>query len=128
MADTSFRRRKADECIQAARLALEHELWETAVVRAYYCLFHALVMIMTRFNEPEPRRGWRHGTLRDRFEIKFCKRGFHFDRQDGETLNTALTARMDADYHDVSFDEKRASRVVERSRTLYAKALEVLDG
>ena len=112
MAETSFHRRKADECNQAARLALEHELWETAVVRAYYCLFHALIMIMTRFNEPEPRRGWRHQTLRDRFENRFCRLNRHFNRRDGENLNTALTARMAADYHDVTFEGKRTNRVV----------------
>lgn len=126
MSETSFRRRKADECIQAANLVLQHGYWETAVVRAYYCLFHTLVMVMAKLNEPEPRRGWRHETLRDRFEDKFCRLNRHFNKRDAEILNTALTARMAADYHDVTFDEKRARRVVEQASMLYAKALEVL--
>ena len=66
--------------------------------------------------------------MRDRFESRFCRLNRHFNRRDGENLNTALTARMEADYHDVTFEEKRTSRVVERASTLYAKALEVLDG
>lgn len=127
MAETSFHRRKADECIQAARLALEHSYYETAVVRAYYCLFHTLIMVMARFNETEPRRGWKHETLRDRFERRFCRLSRYFNRRDGEDLDEVLKARMNADYHDVLFDEKRTRRVVERASTLYAKALEVLN-
>gem|GEM_PF-3445282 len=127
MAEVSFRRRKADECIRAASLALEHGYWETAVVRAYYCLFHTLIMIMARFHETEPLRGWKHESLRDRFERRFCRLSRYFNRRDGEDLDEVLKARMNADYHDVLFDEKRARRVVARASSLYLKASEVLN-
>lgn len=97
-------------------------------MRAYYCLFHTLIMIMERFNEREPGRGWKHKALRDRFESRFCKLNRHFGRRDAEVLNTVLTARVQADYHDVAFDEKRARTVFEGASTLHVKALEVLDG
>ena len=128
MAEPSFRRRKAQECAQGARLALEHRLWATAVSRAYYCLYHVLLEVLTAQGESAPKRGWNHDVLRDRFWERYCKSGRHFNRQDGQTLNVARNSRMDADYRDVEFEGRRVRRLVDAVERLYQKAIEVLDG
>jgi uncharacterized protein (UPF0332 family) len=128
MAEASFHRRKAEECSVAAELAVTHALWETAVSRAYYSLYHALLEVMERFNEATPRRGWNHDSLRKRFIEQFCERSFHFNRGDGDAFVDAQRARNDADYHPVQFNESRARRTVTRVAALRGKAFEVLDG
>ncbi len=124
--ERSFHYRKSEECFQAANLAFEHELWETAVGRAYYGIFHLLIDVMTGYGEKVPGRRWKHESFRVRF-VSRCNSGQHFNRNDGEVFTTLIKERMDADYHDVRFTRGRAQRTLTKAVVLRQKLLELID-
>lgn len=127
MAEVSFRRRKADECYRAARLAFDHDLWETAISRAYYGLFHLVSEVMAQ-NANRYEQRWNHRQLHNAFIDNFCKRGFLLSRQDGETYGLLREERLAADYGNPAFSQRRAARAMRRAEELHKKLSEVLDG
>ena len=122
-----FRIGKAQRFLAAGRLARDNQHWETCVSRGYYAIYHLVVAVLI------VRRGvdasqWRHAAVRDAFIEHFCKPGYFFSDQDGKDMTRLLEDREDADYHDVTFNDRRARRSFEKAETLANKVLEVLQG
>ena len=116
---------KAERFLESARQAFEQGQWETSVSRAYYAAYH-LVAALLEARGPGPRRRWNHTQLLNVFNDHFARRGYLFAKKDAGDLSTLMQERLTADYEDVSFDEKRARRCLDRAEALCQKILEVV--
>lgn len=120
-----WRIEKAEKFLSDADEAYRREMWETCVSRSYYAVFH-LVAALVETRTGIPSRSWRHEILREEFEVRFCRRGFLFSRQDGSSLHDLMAERVAADYLDERFSGRRARRNLERASQLSSRLKEQL--
>lgn len=99
---SKYRLEKAKNCLQAAKTLLEHELYEDATNRAYYCIFHSIRSILA-LDGVEFKR---HSGNVSYFREKYIKTGV-FDKSFSEIIGDALTVRSDSDYGDFTVISKQ---------------------
>ena len=111
-------------------MLIEAGLFDAAVSRAYYALYHLMVLAIVQFerlSEAEVN-DWKHKTVVSTFIKRFCQRSFLLDARDAGVVARLLKDRSDADYHDEVINQARAERSVHSARGLFTKMLEALGG
>ena len=91
----AYRLTQADEALNAAQLNLDHGLNRSAINRAYYAMFYAVLgLLAVRQQETS-----RHSGALALFDRDYVKPGT-FSRDFSRWLHAAFEARQDADYGD----------------------------
>ena len=120
-----FRLAKAQEALRAAQVAFDNGLWESSVSGAYYAAYHLAAAVLAEKADVHRDR-WDHMALYNAFQSHFCRRSFHFNVQDGRDFLRLMEDRFDADYHNVTFNQRRAERSLRKAEALCSKILEVI--
>jgi uncharacterized protein (UPF0332 family) len=118
-----YRVEKAKRFLESAHLALEHGYYETAVSRAYYSVYHLVAWALMEHRGIDRSR-WDHFQIVNEFYNHFCKRGYLFSMADGRDLQQLLDSRLDADYANVDFNNRKTARLLERAGALANKIQE----
>ena len=100
--------------------ALSLEDWETAVSRAYYALYHAVIAVIEAKTSTRRRR-WDHIEVQNSFIQQFTRKGFLFSTQDAATLEQAYRNRLVADYERIRMTSRTATETLIRARQLWEK-------
>lgn len=98
-----YRLEKASEEITNADIALENELYRSAVSAAYYAMFHAARALLAKHELSSKS----HSGLISVFSQNFVKPGL-VDKNIGRILTDAYNLRIESDYEDffyLEFDE-----------------------
>jgi len=89
----AYRLEQADEALRSAQTNLEHGMERSAVNRAYYAMFYAvLALLATRRKETS-----RHSGVLSLFDREFVKAGV-FSKDLSRWLHEAFNLRQSADY------------------------------
>lgn len=89
----AYRLEQADEALRSAETNLEHDMERSAVNRAYYAMFYAvLALLATRKKETS-----RHSGALSLFDREFVKAGV-FSKDLSRWLHEAFNLRQSADY------------------------------
>ncbi len=102
-----YRLEKSDEEINNARIALEHQLFRSAVSASYYAMFHAARALLAKHELSSKS----HSGLISVFSQNFVKPGL-VDKNIGRILTDAYNLRIESDYEDffyLEFDEAKES-------------------
>ena len=86
---------QAEECIEAAKLLLEHEDFKGSVNRSYYAIFHGM-RSMLLLDEVDFSK---HSGVIAYFRKEYIKTGI-FDIELSDIIGTAFDARIGSDYND----------------------------
>jgi len=116
--------KKACEALAAARLCFEHELYDSAVSRAYYAMFWAAIAALESVGRRQDE--WSHGGLRKTFSYELVTKRALFREQLGRFLNEAYTARSRADYRVHPTSRRLAQQALSRAERFVARAEEVI--
>ena len=128
MADASsanWRLQKAERFMTAAQRALEAGDFETAVSRAYYSAYHALIALLEAKGGIKRRR-WDHDQVRFEFRARFASRGYLFASRDAEDMDKLYENRLEADYGRAIFSARRVASSIERTRAFHNRVFEVI--
>ena len=90
-----YRLDKAEECLDDAKLAFEHNALSTAANRSYYCIFHAMraVLALDEFDSKK------HSGIISAFNQRYVKTGI-FPKSFSEISKRAFMIRGQSDYDD----------------------------
>lgn len=99
---SDYRLDKANNCLQAAKALLGLELYEDAVNRSYYCIFHSIRSLLA-LDGVEFKR---HSGNVSYFREKYIKTGI-FDKSLSEIIGEAFTVRSESDYGDFTVISKQ---------------------
>lgn len=100
-----YRLEKSSEEITNARIALENQLYRSAVSSAYYAMFHAARALLAKHGISSKS----HSGLISVFSQYFIKPGL-VDKNTGRLLTDAYNLRIESDYEDffyLDFDEAK---------------------
>ena len=121
-----WRIEKAARFLRAADRAFAAEDWETAVSRAYYALYHAVIAVLEAKGGVSHDR-WDHVQVQHDFRIQFSNRGFLFNATDAQILERTYLERLHADYERLSATGRTARDVIGKARQLHDKVLRMND-
>jgi uncharacterized protein (UPF0332 family) len=116
---------KAERFLSTAQLALDEGDADSCASRAYYAVFHALVLLFEARGNTRER--WSHTEVHKVFLLEFCNRGYlGFSKRDASTLKRLYRARLDADYGLNVINLVRAERLLRQAASLFVKVQEVV--
>jgi uncharacterized protein (UPF0332 family) len=98
---------------------------ETAVSRAYYASYHAVVELI-EVRAGVRRRSWNHMQVQNDFRTLFGQRGFLFTIRDVSDLQQLYQARLTADYEQTPTRQRQSIDFVLRAKRLCNKIIEEL--
>ncbi|MGQ0561043.1 MAG: HEPN domain-containing protein [Gemmatimonadota bacterium] len=109
----AYRLEQADEALEAAGVSANQGLPRSAVNRAYYAMFYAvLALLATRQQETT-----RHSAAIALFDLNYVKTGL-LPREFSRWLHDAFTLRQDADYATESgLDSHAAAELISHARS-----------
>ncbi len=117
-----WRLQKSDRFFVAAERALTNSDWETAISRAYYAAYHAvLAMLETKTDVAVPRR---HATLHNL--LASGRDGRLLQQATVTSFRQLFLRREVADYEDEQFDGIEATQWVESARLICSEARTVI--
>ena len=120
-----WRIEKAERFLRAAESALASDDWETAVSRAYYAVFHAVIAVLeTRARIRRAR--WDHDEVQAQFRVQFARQGFLFNIRDAEDFEAMYRARLVADYQSTPLTPRIVTTQVRYARRLLEKIVEAV--
>lgn len=100
-----YRREKADDTLEDARILVERKRWSSAVNRIYYALFYEIVALLQTGDFSSPK----HSGVRSLFNKHFIKTGI-IDIGIGRFFNKMYDFRQKGDYEDfIYFKEEDVS-------------------
>lgn len=107
----AYRLEQSDETLDAARVLLDKTLDRSAVNRAYYAMFYAvLALLATRKRETS-----KHGGAISLFDKEFVKTGT-FNKDFSRWLHDAFDLRQRSDYvRDFKVTREEAAATIERA-------------
>ena len=112
--------------MNTAQLALDEGDADSCASRAYYAVFHALVLLFEARGNTI-RESWSHIEVQKTFSLEFCNRGYlGFSKRDASTLKRLYRARLDADYGLNVINLVRAERLLGQAASLFIKVQEVV--
>jgi len=118
-----YRRDKAAESLEAARILVEKEQWSSAVNRIYYALFYEVVALLMTKNLSSPK----HSGVRGLFNKLFVKPGL-VDLNIGRFFNRMFDFRQKGDYEDfVYFEEEDVKMWFADAQTYIAQLEKYID-
>ena len=92
----AYRLEQADEALRVAEMTLKESIYRTAVNRAYYAMFYAVLALLAA----EGRGSSKHTGVIGFFDREFIKKGV-FDRELSAWLHEAFDLRQRADYREM---------------------------
>ena len=123
--DANWRLEKAGQFLRSAARAFLAEEWDTAVSRAYYAAFHAVIALLDA-KAGLRWRTWGHAQVQHDFRANFSKRGFLFTKRHVEDLNSLYEGRLIADYEKSDFSRPVVADLLERVRRLNESIVEAI--
>ena len=113
-----YRLEQATESLESAELLYEHQKYRSAISRAYYAMFYAVLALLAN----QPAKMSKHSGVISRFDRDYVKTG-HFDKIFSKWLHDAFDLRQRADYHREMFDidSSRTGEVIEHARKFVAE-------
>lgn len=114
---------KAERFLRAADRAFDSEDWETAVSRAYYAVYHAVIALLEA-RAGIVRRRWDHVQVQNDFRTHFTRRGYLFTVRQAGHFEELLEARLVADYEAERLRRGRAAELLRNAYALYERLLE----
>ncbi len=116
-----YRMEQAQEAVDAARLLVERGHYRSAINRAYYAMFYAVLALLATLNKETGR----HSGAISLFDLHFVKSG-SFPREFSRWIHDAFDLRQRSDYmgkstvsmEDATEAVSNASVFVDRARTI----------
>jgi len=103
---------KAGKCLVAAIHAIQNELYDTAVNRSYYCIFHAMRAVLALDGYDSQK----HSGIISIFRQNYVKTGI-FPTSFSDIIGNSFVARNNSDYDDFFFMSKdEASEQTENAK------------
>lgn len=99
---------KAEESFKAPRLCLEHQLYNSAVSRAYYAIFQTVEAALS--DAGFHRKEWTHPGIQATFTNELIRRKKVYPPQFSRYINRALELRIIADYRNISISYKQGTQ------------------
>lgn len=114
-----YRLEKASEEIKNAHIALENELYRSAVSAAYYAMFHAARALLAK----KELSSKSHSGLISVFSQNFVKPGM-VDKNIGRILTDAYNLRIESDYEDFFYLEFEEAKEAVDSAILFVEYIQ----
>ena len=112
----TYRLEQADESIEAAELLSEHKKYRSAVSRAYYAMFYAVLALLATKSYTTSK----HSGVISAFDRDFVKTGC-FDKSLSKWLHDAFDLRQRADYREMfDVDASKTLEVIAHAREFVA--------
>ena len=125
-ASSNWRLAKAERFLSAADRALEADDGETAVSRAYYAAYHAVIALLeTRAGIN--RRRWDHSQLQGAFRREFGAKGFLFSIRDSSDFDKLYEERLIADYERLVGRHAAATKALTVAHGLTGRIRRIVD-
>jgi uncharacterized protein (UPF0332 family) len=107
----------------AAERAFEISDYETAISRAYYACYHAIVRLLeSRADIRCPR--WDHVQLQSEFRRNFSSKGYLFSVRAARDLEELQASRLMADYENRQSTPRQVEGLMARARVLLSAVVE----
>lgn len=108
---------KARMNLQAAEVCYRENLFDPAVSRAYYSVFHAAIAALLRLSDYKmERESWDHGDVQAEFNRRLVRRRKVFSADLGRIPSDLINYRHVADYRRVTVGKKIANRCLEKAQ------------
>jgi len=118
-----YRLEQADESLEAAELLYEHQKFRSAISRAYYGMFYAVLALLAIQSSATSK----HSGVISRFDRDFVKTG-HFDKIFSKWLHDAFDLRQRVDYREMfEIDASRTCETIEHAREFVAEIRKKVD-
>jgi uncharacterized protein (UPF0332 family) len=114
-----WRLQKARRFLRVARAALGDQDYETALSRAYYGVYHAVIVLLET-KSGLVRRRWDHELVQLEFRRRFASSSYLFTVRDARDLEDIYDARLVADYENRQVSRTRAYELVQKAEVLVA--------
>lgn len=119
------RLKKAEKFLKDAKSLFSGKSFESCVSRSYYCLFHAALTLLEKFNVPAEAR--KHRYVLSAFPREFIHRRKYFGKDVSDFLNDLYDERRNADYTLEEFSEKRTGRLLDKAEKIYHSIFKVYE-
>jgi uncharacterized protein (UPF0332 family) len=118
-----YRREKAKETIQAARILLEAESLFSAVNRTYYAVFYEVIALLSLHGLSSSK----HSGVRALFNENFVKPGI-VSLESGRFYSRMFEFRQKSDYEDfITFDREKVAEWLEKAECFIAEIEMVIE-
>lgn len=118
-----YRLEQATEAVEAADLLYKHQKYRSAVSRAYYAMFYAVLALLAIHSSTTSK----HSGVISRFDRDFVKAG-HFDKTLSRWLHDAFDLRQRADYREMfEIAASRTCEIIEHAREFVAEIRRKID-
>jgi len=112
-----YRLEQATESLESAELLYEHQKYRSAISRAYYAMFYAVLALLAN----QPSKTSKHSGVISSFDRDYVKTGY-FDKIFSKWLHDAFDLRQRADYREMfDIDSSRTGEVIEHARKFVAE-------
>ncbi len=113
----TYRREKARETLQAARILLEADSLFSAVNRTYYALFYEVIALLSLHGMSSSK----HSGVRALFNEHFIKPGI-VSVESGRFYSRMFEFRQKSDYEDfITFDREKVTEWLEKAESCIAE-------
>ena len=112
-----YRLEQADESLESAKLLYEHQKFRSAISRAYYAMFYAVLALLANQTSTTSK----HSGVISMFDRDFVKTG-RFDKIFSKWLHDAFDLRQRADYREMfEIDASRTQEIIEHASKFVAE-------